>query len=135
SVSTVTQHATRRGPGKPGPLFSCLAGPLSPSLPTRGHVTERLPRVWKRWWTGHFEGDDMRRSACVFALSLAALCAFAAPARAVVTSASGAFVLFGDQTFRARGLNVQKGDIGTNGTLIGTKRIDAATSNVFGNFV
>jgi len=44
------------------------------------------------------------------------------------------FVLFGSGAVRARGLEVVSGDVGTNGTLIGTRRIDAA-DRIVGNHV
>jgi hypothetical protein len=51
------------------------------------------------------------------------------------TPAPEDFVLFADQTLRARGLIVTSGDVGANVSLKGTKRIDAASSRLVSNTV
>jgi hypothetical protein len=76
----------------------------------------------------------MTRLTNLCAVSAVLALSFAGSARAQAPALSD-FVLFGSDTVRARGLVVESGDVGTNGTLVGSKAIDAPDSTIVGNRV
>src|SRR5689334_6600883 len=80
------------------------------------------------------EGDPMTRLANLCAVSAVLALSFAGSARGQAPALSD-FVLFGSDTVRARGLDVTSGDVGTNGTLVGSKAIQAPDSTIVGNRV
>lgn len=76
----------------------------------------------------------MTRLANLCVISSVLALSFAGSAGAQAPTLSD-FVLFGSNTLRARGLVVDSGDVGTNGTLVGSKAIDAPDSAIVGDRV
>jgi hypothetical protein len=68
---------------------------------------------------------------CAFLVLLATTVA----STALAQSATGSFVLFANQSIRARGLDVSSGDVGANISITATKRLDAASSVIVAPFV